>query len=145
MEHEEWMAGMREMLNTMAQQTTQINASLQTVAAGVATHEQRLSYAEETLRMALVIQQGIKDILERLNGRSPGQEKRRMDEDRLTRILDQLTQLAVMQQAFNAQQVSINTQLVASLSRIEARLQSMDETLKGLLPQRRTNGGTQSA
>jgi hypothetical protein len=35
--------------------------------------------------------------------------------------------------------------LTRALSRIEARLQSMEETLKGLLPQRRTNGGTQNA
>jgi hypothetical protein len=57
----------------------------------------------------------------------------------------QLTQVAIAQQAFNAQMVEQTGLLTRALSRIEARLQSMDETLKGLLPQRRTNGGTQNA
>jgi hypothetical protein len=57
----------------------------------------------------------------------------------------QLSQVAIAQQALNAQMVEQTGLLTLSLSRIETRLQSMDETLKGLLPQRRTNGGTQSA
>jgi flagellar capping protein FliD len=57
----------------------------------------------------------------------------------------QLSQVAVAQQALNAQMVEQTGLLTLSLSRIEARLQSMDDTLNGLLPQRRTNGGTHSA
>jgi ABC-type transporter Mla subunit MlaD len=58
-----------EMLRALAQQTMQINATLQTVATAVAQHEQRMSAAEETLRQVLITQQAITDILERLNGR----------------------------------------------------------------------------
>lgn len=75
-----------------------------------------------------------------------------MTQDEMERMLQalgtattQLTQLAVAQQAFNAQMVEQTGLLTLSLGRIEARLESMDATLKGLLPQRRTNGGTQSA
>lgn len=57
----------------------------------------------------------------------------------------QLTQVAIAQQAFNAQVVAQTGQLTMSLGRIESRLQSMENTLKGLVPQRRTNGGTQNA
>lgn len=57
----------------------------------------------------------------------------------------QLSQVVIAQQALNAQMVEQTGLLALSLGRIETRLQSMDETLKGLLPQRRTNGGTQSA
>jgi hypothetical protein len=64
---------------------------------------------------------------------------------RQQQLNEQFGQLAIAQQAFNAQVVAQTGQLTLSLGRIEARLQSMDETLKGLLPQRRTNGGTQSA
>lgn len=58
------------------------------------------------------------------------------------RLGEQLTQLALAQQAFNAQVVAQTGQLTISLSRIETRLLSMENTLKGLLPQRRANGGT---
>lgn len=64
----------------------------------------------------------------------------------------QLSQVAVAQQALNAQMVEQTGLLALSLSRIETRLGSMetrltsiDDTIKGLVPQRRTNGGTQSA
>ena len=57
----------------------------------------------------------------------------------------QLTQVAIAQQAFNAQVVAQTGQLTLSLGRIETRLQSMEQTLKGLLPQRRQNGGAQNA
>jgi flagellar capping protein FliD len=57
----------------------------------------------------------------------------------------QLSQVGIAQQALNAQMVEQTGLLTRALSRIEARLQSMEETLKGLLPQRRTNGGTQNA
>ena len=60
-------------------------------------------------------------------------------------VVTQLTQVAIAQQAFNAQVVAQTGALTMSLGRIETRLQSMENTLKGLLPQRRTNGGTQSA
>jgi hypothetical protein len=65
-----------EMLSALAQQTMQINASLEVVAAGVANHDaqmrvhaERIRQNEETLRQTLITQQAIKDILERLNGR----------------------------------------------------------------------------
>lgn len=55
----------RSLARTLEHQR-QINDDLRALGAH---HEQRLSYAEETLRMALITQQGITDILERLNGR----------------------------------------------------------------------------
>ena len=58
-----------EMLSALAQQTMQINATLQTVATAVAHHETRISQNEELLKQVLITQQAIKDILERLNGR----------------------------------------------------------------------------
>lgn len=63
-----------------------------------------------------------------------------MTPEEIEHMLAQLTQLAIAHQAFNAQMVAQTGLLTLSLGRIEARLQSMDETLKGLLPQRRTNG-----
>ena len=74
-----------------------------------------------------------------------------MTHDEMEQMLEQLTQIAIGQQAFNAQQVAINAQMVAqtgqltlSLGRIETRLQSIENTIKGLVLTRRTNGGTQT-
>ena len=64
----------------------------------------------------------------------------------------QLSQVVIAQQALNAQMVEQTGLLALSLGRIETRLgsietrlTSIDDTIKGLLSGRRTNGGTHSA
>lgn len=56
---------LRRLARTMEHQR-EINDNLRALGAN---HEQRLRYAEETLRQVNTTQQAIKDILERLNGR----------------------------------------------------------------------------
>ena len=73
---ERWMNEMRHFSREVAasrrdqeQRLGEHHERLQEIAVWHAHHEARLAYAEETLRQVLITQQGIKDILERLNGR----------------------------------------------------------------------------
>lgn len=58
-----------EMLRRLQANAERLIAIQYTQKQQLADHEERLRYAEETLRQVMITQQGIKDILDRLNGR----------------------------------------------------------------------------
>jgi hypothetical protein len=75
-EMERWLEEMRQFSRDIAasrreheQRLGEHQERLQEITGWHAHHEDRLAYAEETLRQVLITQQAIKNILERLNGR----------------------------------------------------------------------------
>ena len=65
----EWMERLSQLTDKLGPAITEQQEINKKVQATLDKQDERLVYAEETLRQVLITQQGIKDILERLNGR----------------------------------------------------------------------------
>lgn len=67
--HAQWMAGMREMLGALTQQTLQINRSLQAVATGVSAHDAQMRVQAERLRQNEETHQALLSVLREIRDR----------------------------------------------------------------------------